>query len=127
MMANFWWRVKDLSSQAALGAAKSDHYPTQTDAKHLLIVSLAAGLAFCTAYALSTPGSGAHTRVASTASKSDRLHLHAPRIQCSRQIWPYYDRACLRDYRRLGSHPRAIRILPVDRLSAAKRSVLLEK
>ena len=122
MMALVCRRVADLPSRTLPNENGTHRYRWQSNAKHLLIIGLSTGLAFVAAYSFSTLGSGAHTGVASTAIKGDRLHPHTPWTPCSRQIWPYYDNACLRDYRRSDRPLRTIRILPVDRLSHVRPS-----
>jgi hypothetical protein len=68
--------------------------------------------------------SGASEKTSVTVSlktgKGDRLDIRAVGPGCSRQAWPYYEAACVKDRRHAASQARPVRIVTADRLPAGR-------
>ena len=54
--------------------------------------------------------------------KADRADTRPLAKDCSKQAWPYFEAACLRDTRHPSGQARGVRLVSVDRLSAGVNS-----
>jgi len=55
-------------------------------------------------------------------AKSDRADTRPLAKDCSKQAWPYFEAACLRDTRHPYGQAREVRLVSADRLAAARDS-----
>ena len=67
---------------------------------------------------------GASDQVSASAplnsGKGDRLDVRPVNANCSQQVWPHYDAACLKDVRQPMSRAKAVRIVTTDRVNLAR-------
>ena len=54
--------------------------------------------------------------------KADRADTRPLAKHCSKQAWPYFEAACLRDTRHPSGQARDVRLVSADRLSAGANS-----
>ena len=69
--------------------------------------------AFITTLSLTQP---VEARGAPVGAKGDRADLRPLAADCSRNAWPYFEAACLRDARNPYGQARQVRIVATDRL-----------
>jgi hypothetical protein len=83
--------------------------------KTFVIASLAAATVIAAVVALATPSTEVKASTPA-GTNSDSLPAQKYGPACSQKAWPYYDNACVRDYRQATGQATKVRFVSVDRL-----------
>jgi hypothetical protein len=59
--------------------------------------------------------------------KADRVDVRPIGAECSQHEWPYFEAACVRDPRQPFGPARHVRIIPIERMTAAENTAVASR